>query len=372
MIQSSKTDQEKIDWLQLIRTEGIGPITFYNLIKKYGGAAESLKALPFFKNPPLTAYSRKEAEHEIEECRRKKIHLIFNGEAAYPSLFKELSDAPPVLSVLGDVTLLNRPAVGVVGARNASLSGKKFAHTLAQDLIQNEFVVTSGLARGIDTQAHLGALQKGTTIAVLAGGIDIIYPPENEGLYKTIQENGAVISEVALGIQPQAKHFPRRNRLISGLSVGVVVVEAALKSGSLITARFALEQGREVFAVPGSPIDPRCRGSNNLLRFGAVLTEGIEDVLHNLSPLTNLTPRLSAAAFKEEAVDLEVESVVLNTPTSIRDKILENLGSAPTGVDELIRQCHISPQEALAILLELELNGRLERHADDRVSLLVA
>lgn len=374
MIQPPRTDQEKTDWIQLIRTEGIGPVTFFKLVRKYHSAAEALKALPFFKHPPLSPSDREGAQRERDACHQKDIALVFYGEPAYPALFRELPDAPPVLSILGDVALLNRPAVGIVGGRNASLSGKKFAHALAQDLARNNFVVASGLARGIDTQAHLGALQKGTTVAVLAGGIDVVYPPENETLYKTIQEKGAVISEIALGTQPQAKHFPRRNRLISGLSNGVVVVEAALKSGSLITARFALEQGREVFSVPGSPLDPRCRGSNNLLRFGAVLTEGIEDVLQNLQHVSTFlpAPRLSPQAFKEDDIDLEDEVVPALDATNPRERLLENLGFTPIGVDELIRQCHISPQEAQAILLELELSGRLERHPDDRVSLLVA
>lgn len=257
------TDAERLDWIRLIRTENVGPITFHRLMEQYGSAAKALDMLPELarrggRSKPLRVAPKAEAEREVQANRRFGARLICACEPDYPEPLAAVDDAPPVISVAGHAHLLRRRAVAIVGARNASLNGKKFAESLARDLGEAGLLVVSGLARGIDTAAHAGSIASGTA-AVLAGGIDVVYPPENEGLYRDIMALGVVVAESPIGTQPQARHFPRRNRLISGLSLGVLVVEAALRSGSLITARMALEQGREVMAVPGSPLDPRCQ-----------------------------------------------------------------------------------------------------------------
>jgi DNA processing protein len=275
-----------------------------------------------------------------------------------------IDDAPPILTVLGRPELLPRPIVAVVGARNASANGRRFARDLAAALGQAGVVVVSGLARGIDAAAHLGALERGS-VAVVAGGIDVIYPLENRGLYDALARQGAIIAELPLGTEPQARHFPRRNRIISGMALGVVVVEAAARSGSLITARLALEQGRDVFAVPGSPLDPRCRGTNDLIRHGATLTENAEDVLSQLGPLLERAPPLPAAPKLEIPATPgwpPPERGQLIEDASGFELLLERLGPTPVAVDELVRQCHLSAAAVATLLLELELAGRVERH----------
>lgn len=368
---------ELFDWLRLIRSENVGPITFYQLLNKFGSASQALKALTNTtkKIPSLRKIhiaSIKDVDAELKAIEKSKVHLICRGHSNYPTNLEALPDAPPVLSILGNPNLINTPSIAIVGARNASLNGKKFAFNLASELGAEGYATISGLARGIDTQAHKGALKSHKTVAVVAGGINVIYPPENKPLYEQIISEGAVVSEVAWGLQPQAQHFPRRNRLVSALSRGVVVVEAALKSGSLITARFALEQGREVFAVPGSPLDPRCRGSNNLLRHGAIVTEGLSDVLENLPSYDRpAPPNLSRQTFDFD-VNSPTYSLSSNTSVSsnsLKNIILENLSFTAIGVDELIRQCQTSPQEAMNILSELELEGKIERHLNNKVSL---
>jgi DNA processing protein len=281
-----------------------------------------------------------------------------------------------VLSVLGQIELLGRPIVAVVGARNASANGRRLAHDLAAGLGAAEIIVGSGMARGIDAAAHAGALATGS-VAVVAGGIDVVYPEENRGLYEALAEHGVVIAEMPVGTEPQARHFPRRNRIISGIALGVVVVEAAAKSGSLITARYALEQGREVFAVPGSPLDPRCRGANDLLRNGATLTEAAEDVVAQLGPLLRGRPPPSAAAKRPPRLPLE-RAGPLPVPRPAAAPIgednaialvLEKLSPTPVAVDELVRQCQLSASAVATLLLELELAGRVERHPGNLVSL---
>ena len=279
---------EKLDWLRLIRSENVGPITFYRLLERFGSAAAALQALPALarsggRHRAIKVCPRAAAEREIEALQKTGACLVALGEATYPPALAHIEDAPPLIAVLGHGHLLaEKPAVAVVGARIASLNGQRFARRLAAGLGKGDLVVVSGLARGIDASAHAGALETGTA-AVLAGGVDVAYPRENARLYEEIAARGALISEAAPGTVPQARHFPRRNRLISGMSRGVVVVEASPRSGSLITARMALEQGREVFAVPGSPLDPRARGTNGLIRQGAILTESAEDVLSALA-----------------------------------------------------------------------------------------
>jgi DNA processing protein len=277
-----------------------------------------------------------------------------------------------VLTLLGRGELLAAPIVAIVGARNASANGRRLAHELAAGLGEAGIVVASGMARGIDAAAHGGALATGS-IAVVAGGVDVVYPEENRGLYQALATEGAVVAELPLGIEPQARHFPRRNRIISGMSLGVLVVEAAAKSGSLITARFALEQGREVFAVPGSPLDPRCRGCNDLLRNGATLTENASDIVTQLGPLLRGAPFIPPIR-REPQRELPLppaapaaKQVSVDTDAGL-DMILEILSPTPVAVDELVRQCQLSAAAVATLLLELELAGRIERHPGNLVS----
>jgi DNA processing protein len=323
------------------------------------------------RSKTVTPITRGEAEAEFAALHRIGARLVCWGEPAYPSGLTAIDDAPPILSVLGRAKLLGSPIVAVVGARNASANGRRFSRDLAAALGQGGIVVVSGLARGIDAAAHLGALETGS-VAVVAGGVDVVYPEENRGLHEALAREGAIVAELPLGTEPQARHFPRRNRLISGIALGVVVVEAAARSGSLITARFALEQGRDVFAVPGSPLDPRCRGSNDLLRHGAILTEGAEDVLSQLgaqlkrpaAPPPN--PSLPPPAVMDWASAGTQPPVADDAALEL---ITERLGPTPVAVDELVRQCHLSAAAVATLLLELELAGRVERHPGNLVSL---
>jgi len=315
--------------------------------------------------------SRAAAERELTALDRLGARLVCWGEPGYPDTLAAIEDAPPVLSVLGRAELLPAPIVAIVGARNASANGRRLAHDLAAGLGEAAVIVASGMARGIDAAAHGGALATGS-IAVVAGGVDVVYPEENRGLYQALASDGAVIAELPLGTEPQARHFPRRNRIISGMALGVVVVEAAAKSGSLITARFALEQGREVFAVPGSPLDPRCRGCNDLLRNGATLTETAADIITQLGPLLHgAKPRPHAPRHQRElplmATLAAPEPIVVDEETGL-DLILEKLSPTPVAVDELVRQCQLSAAAVASLLLELELAGRVERHPGNLVS----
>lgn len=363
---------ERLDWLRLIRTEHVGPITFYELLQRFGSAAVALEALPGFarkggRSGGIAICSRAEAERELAALAKAGGRFIAWGEPDYPPALAVIEDAPPLLSVIGDTGLLQRRALAVVGARNASANGRRFARDIAHELGRNGFLVVSGLARGIDAAAHQGALETGT-LAVVAGGIDVVYPEENRALHEAIAERGVIAAELPVGTEPQARHFPRRNRIISGISLGVLVVEAALRSGSLITARFALEQGREVFAVPGSPLDPRCRGANDLIRGGASLVEGVEDVLSALGG--QLSDPRRPVFTRPAMAGLTDGSNTENQTDAARAKVLEGLGPSPVQVDELVRQCQLSPAIVATVLLELELAGRLERQPGNRVTLL--
>ncbi len=361
---------ERLDWLRLIRSENVGPITFYRLLERFGSASDALAALPDLakrggRAQPLRLYPKAEAERELRAAEKLGVRLIAACEPDYPAPLTGVDDAPPLLSVLGHAGLLQRPAVGVVGARNASTAGKRMANELSRELAAAGFLVVSGLARGIDTAAHAGALDGGTA-AVMAGGVDIIYPPENDRLHAAIAERGVLVAECAVGTEPQARHFPRRNRLISGLSLGVLVVEAALKSGSLITARLALEQGRELFAVPGSPADPRAQGCNRLIKEGAHLVENADDVIHVLrstpAPMREPDRDLFRAAPPAPPDEAELARA--------RSRILESLSPTPVLIDEVVRDCQLSPAVVMTVLLELELAGRAQRHPGGRVSIL--
>ncbi len=375
--------QERLDWLRLSRSEGVGPVTFYALLRRFGSAASALDALPRLSRPAV-AMSRRDAERELAAVDRLGGRLVCWGEPLYPSALAAVDDAPPMLTVLGRPEMLPRlilaPMVAVVGARNASANGRRLARDLAAELGEAGIVVVSGLARGIDAAAHLGALETGS-VAVVAGGVDIVYPEENRGLHDALARDGAILAEMPLGTEPQARHFPRRNRIISGLALGIVVVEAAAKSGSLITARYALEQGREVFAVPGSPLDPRSRGANDLLRNGATLTETAADILAQFGPLLQGRPPIREIAPAQSRPPLlppappravmpamPAASAPLSEDAAL-DLIIEKLSPTPVAVDELVRQCQLSAAAVATLLLELELAGRVERHPGNLVSL---
>ncbi|HEV7996491.1 MAG TPA: DNA-processing protein DprA [Stellaceae bacterium] len=369
--------EERLDWLRLIRTESIGPISFYAMLRRFGSARAALEALPRLarrgeRTGTVTAVTRAAAAAELTALDRIGGRFVCWGEPLYPGALGAVEDAPPILSVLGRAELLNQPALAMVGARNASANGRRLARELAEGLGRAGLVVVSGLARGIDAAAHLGAFETGT-VAVVAGGVDIVYPEQNRGLYDALRRQGAIVAELPPGSEPQARHFPRRNRIISGMALGVLVVEAAARSGSLITARFALEQGREVFAVPGSPLDPRCRGANDLLRRGATLTESAEDVLAQLGPLLRgPLPALASEPGWPPPGEPAWPDGGAGEPAADEDAlaiILESLGPTPVAVDELVRQCQLTASAVATLLLELELAGRVERHPGNLVSL---
>src|SRR5271165_3935105 len=358
--------------LRLIRTEGVGPITWRRLLDRYHTPAAALDALPHLaraggKASPPVVPSVSDTKREFEQTEKLGGRLIFMGEPGYPPLLAQLDDAPPVIAVLGDVALLAQPAVAIVGGRNASAAGLRMAETLAEDLAES-LTVVSGLARGIDGIAHTAAMRTGRTVAAIAGGLDVPYPAEHTNLQRLIAERGAVITEATPGTQPQARHFPRRNRLIAGLSLGVLVVEAARRSGSLITARIAQDLGREVFAVPGSPLDPRARGGNDLIREGAILTETADDVLDNLTGFGALFParRAHRGIDDEPSCVSDVPSCVSDVPSCVSDvpscvsgvmdqlvnppdldetrsRLVALLSPTPVKVDDLVRRCQLSP-----------------------------
>ena len=368
-------DEGRIACLRLIRSENVGPIAYRHLIERYGSASRALEALPSLArrggNPTPRICGEREALAELEALERLGARPIVLGEPAYPEALAMLPDAPPVISVKGRSDLLDRPAVAVVGARNASIAGRRYARTLARELGEAGFAVVSGLARGIDTAAHVGALETGT-LAVLAGGIDAVYPPGNADLQSEISERGLLVAEQKIGRRPRARHFPTRNRLISGLSLGVVVVEAALRSGSLITARCALEQGREVFAVPGSPLDPRCHGCNGLIRDGAVLVQSASDIASALDLMTQSRQHRPPARQPPEPPRRRPVATPVpddGQPADSRGRVAAALSPTPVTVDELLRHCHLTLPALLTILLELEAAGRLHRHPGNRVSL---
>jgi DNA processing protein len=366
------TDEQRVDWLRLIRSENIGPRTFRALINHYGGARTALDALPELAHRggaprPARICSVAEAERELEASASRGIEWIALGEPDYPPRLRMIDDPPPLLAVRGDRAALARPMVALVGSRNASAAGAKFAERISRDLGDAGFVIVSGLARGIDAAAHRASLASGT-VAVLAGGHDHVYPAEHAPLLDQILASGAAVTEMPLGWEPRGRDFPRRNRLISGLALGVVVVEAARRSGSLITARMALEQGREVFAVPGSPLDPRAEGTNGLLKQGAALVTEAADVLAMLRPILG-----QDLGQPTEPVAEEPEGAAPPPTEPDRDqraRIVALLGPTPVSIDDLVRLSQSSPAIVRTVLLELEIAGRLERHGGSLVSLL--
>jgi len=364
------SDEQRLDWLRLIRSENIGPRTFRDLINHYGGARAALKALPALARRGGAAgsariFSREDAEAEIKAARALGVDFVALGEPDYPQRLQMIDDAPPVLAVRGTLAALERPLVAIVGSRNASAAGVKIAERLARDLGAAGFATVSGLARGIDAAVHRASAATGT-VAVLAGGHEHIYPAEHADLLESILGAGAVISEMPMAWEPRARDFPRRNRLISGLAVGVVIVEAARRSGSLITARLAGEQGREVFAVPGSPLDPRAEGTNGLLKQGAILVTEAADIITVLEPILGRGFDLPA-----QEPECEVPGPLDVAPgEDERARIIGLLGPAPVSIDDLVRLSRASPAIVRTVLLELEIAGRLERHGGGMVSLL--
>ena len=372
---------DTLDRLRLLRTEGVGPQTYRRLMARFSSAAEALDALPALaraggRAAPLAVPHPGAVRRELDQQERLGARMLFLDDKAYPPLLALLPDAPPVLVVLGDTELLSRSCIAVVGARNASANGRRMAEDLARDLAERGHVIVSGLARGIDGAAHRGAMAAGQTIAAIPGGLDIVYPPEHKALQEEIAARGAVVAEAPPGTAPLARHFPKRNRIIAGLSLGIVVIEAAPRSGSLLTARLALDYGRELFAVPGSPLDPRSRGTNDLIRQGAHLTEQAADVIENLpdhparaglgrDPLFRRGPVPSGVAEPVAELDPGIEELNL-----ARRQVAMLLGPSPLPVDELARHCKVSIGALAAVLMELELAGKVETLPGNRVAAL--
>ncbi|WP_309612116.1 DNA-processing protein DprA [Sphingomonas sp.] len=355
--------KELVDRLRLIRSPTIGPVSYRQLLIRFGTASAALDALPDLARrgggsaPRIVP--RADAEREMARIEAIGGRYLLLGQGLYPRMLAELDNAPPILTVKGDLTLLERTAVAIVGARNASAAACRFSRGLAQELGVEGIVTVSGLARGIDSAAHDGSLPTGT-IAVIAGGLDIVYPPENEARQADIAERGLLIAEMPPGTEPRARHFPYRNRIIAGLCPGTVVVEAAPRSGSLITARLAAEAGREVMAVPGSPLDPRAQGCNQLIRDGATLVQNAAHVIETLRPMSGFaSPRES----------YEPSAPAQEAGSDERARVEELLGPSAVPVDELVRQSQLPSGTVQLILLELDLAGRLDRHAGGKVSM---
>lgn len=367
--------QQRTDWLRLIRTENVGPATFRRLLNRFGSAAIALEALPRLSQKggrpaPLTAPSQSAIEDELATIEKLGGRVIAMGEADYPDLLNYIPGAPPMLTLKGGPNLNWNRTVGIVGARNASAAGQRMTKLVASDLGDAGYLIISGLARGIDTAAHVATLATGT-VAVLAGGLDCIYPQENEPLAEEIiAQGGALITEMPLGWEPRARDFPRRNRLVSGLSLGVVIIEAAKRSGSLITARFALEQNREVFAVPGSPLDPRSEGANSLIQQGAMLINNAQDVIETLSAADPSRTMLFEDDEDLIFVHTGDEGTMDGEPSvDDRAKLVQALSITPVPVDDIIQQTGLSVGSVQTILLEFDIAGRIEWGTGQLVSL---
>jgi DNA processing protein len=365
------SDRQRLNWLRLIRTPNVGPATFRDLINRFGSAETAIEMLPELMmsggaNRIARIPSIAQAEAEMDVARKHGARFVGIGEADYPPVLRRMDNPPPLLAVKGTGAVFGLTPIAIVGARNASLAGIKMARMLADGLGREGYSIISGLARGIDTAAHQGGLATGT-VGVLAGGLDRPYPPENIGLCEEIAQNGgAVVSEMPFGWEPRAHDFPRRNRIVAGMALGLVVVEAAKRSGSLISARLAGEMGRLVFAVPGSPLDPRAAGTNGLLKDGATLVTEVNDIISAIAPLIG-APLPLPPEF-DEPPDFSA------TPPPVDDdraRVVEALGPVPVGVDEIIRHTGLHPAKVFMILLELDLAGRLERHSGGSVSLVL-
>ena len=369
------TNTELVDWLRLSLSENVGAATFRQLLSYFGSAKEALLHINELAKrggkKEIKIVSEKDAEDQLNRAQKTGTKILTWKDVGYPFLLRQIKDAPPVLFVLGHEGLLTENTVAIVGTRNASLNGKNIARFLAAGLIEKHYSVVSGMAKGIDAAAHIGALESGIvneagTIAVLGTPVDEAYPQENKELYEQIKERGCLVSELPFGTPLIPQNFPRRNRIISGLSKGVVVIEAQVKSGSLITAREAANQGRDVFAVPGFPMDPRSAGPNALIQDGATLVQSAKDIVDALAK--EKTFHLSEN-LDEEDYKLDLCSIEANLE-SVRQKVLENLSAEPVEIDSLVRATESTMQEINVVLVELELAGRLERHPGNRVSLI--
>jgi DNA processing protein len=365
------SEQERLDWLRLIRSEQVGHHTFFRLLSLYGTAEKALQEIPYLiknnkTNRKIKLCSEKNAIDEIEKCKKIGAKLIASYEPNYPSLLRQTKGHPPIITVLGNDEVLNNRMVAIVGARNASANGCELAKHFAQELSNKDIQIISGLARGIDTYAHKGSINH-NPVAIIAGGIDHIYPKENKDLFNKIVENGAVIAELPIGSVPQARHFPQRNRIISGMALGTVVVEATKGSGSLITANIANDQGREVMAVPGSPLDPRCAGTNELIKNGAMIITCVDDIIDTIGGIS------SSLFDSEVAINMEHNShqPTENEIEAARPVITEKLGTSPVAIDTLIAQTGFHPNIILTVILELELSGRLDNLSGNRVVLKI-
>lgn len=366
------SDEQRLAWLRLIRTDGIGPITHRELINQFGGGIEAIVALPDLarrggRRRPLAIYPAEKARREIDDTAKLGARLVAPGDMGYPAWLWHAHGAPPMLFAKGRFDLAGGNIVAIVGARNSSVAGQKIARLLAHGLGEAGMIVGSGLARGIDAAAHKASLATGT-IAALAGGINIVYPPEHAELQRSIGETGLLLTEQPPGYEPKAQDFPRRNRVIAGMSAAVVIVEAARRSGSLITARLATELGREVMAVPGNPLDPRAEGTNGLLRNGATFVTKAEDVLEALKPIIGDGNAGAAHAPASTATDTQLPTLDDITPDA-RETIIASLGPAPAEIDEIVRVAGVPASLVRIVLLELDLAGRIERHPGSLVSL---
>ncbi|RUP09210.1 DNA-processing protein DprA [Hyphomicrobium sp.] len=371
------SDEERLACLRLIRSENVGPVTFRDLINHYGGATKALEALPALSRRggsgrPIRICPKADAERELEAARRVGATPLFTIEPNYPALLARIDAPPPMLYIKGNRELLNVPAIAIVGSRQCSAAGTQLTRLFATQLAEAGFVIVSGLARGIDRAAHEVALKTGT-VAVLAGGIDWVYPPEHAELQARIGTEGCLVTDRPPGLQPREKDFPRRNRIIAGLVHGVVIVEAAERSGTLITARYANDLGREVFAIPGHPLDPRAEGTNRLIKQGATLVTEAADVIEVLRPILGLDERRYDYTLDQEPASAEPDDakpLPSDLPAEdILKVVLSALGPAPVTVDAIARQCGITVQAVQIALLELDLGGRIERQGYSLVAL---
>ncbi|MFY1711980.1 DNA-processing protein DprA [Tritonibacter mobilis] len=356
------TEDQRFSWLRLLRSRGIGTVTFYRLLAEYGSAQNVLEKLPEVAATSgvkgYKTYSKDALDAEFENAKAANARLLCYGDANYPSLLANIPNPPPALWAIGDLSLLARPAISIVGARNASSLGRRMAYGLARELGEAGYLVASGLARGIDASAHEGALGSGT-IAVQGGGVDIIYPSENARLATALAEQGLRLSEQPMGLQPQARHFPPRNRIIAGLGLATIVVEAAIKSGSLITARDALDLGRDVMAVPGHPCDGRASGGNLLIRDGATLVRDARDIIDALPPM-----QMERAVRRPHINDLPSpppERRSLRQTAALHQQILDRLAVAPTPEGQLIDDLDTTARKIRTVLTDLELSGEIGR-----------
>lgn len=369
--------KETIDILRLIRSENVGPRTFWGLIELFSNASTAIENIQEFslrggRSKPVTVFSQNDALKELELLEKSKAQIITYRSIGYSKLLTEIFDCPPILSYKGNIELLShQKCLAIVGARNASAHGRTFASKLVHDLINLDYITVSGLARGIDTSVH--QVNTAKTIAVIAGGIDHIYPPENTNLFEEIEKNGLIIAELPIGSKPLAQHFPQRNRLISGLALGTIVIEASLKSGSLITARFALEQNREVFAVPGFPLDPRCQGTNKLIKEGAHIVESVQDVVTNLPSFVDIVKKTNDIAEDSsrnnsfKVLDVKYSNLITN---DMRIRVKELLSSTPVDFDCLHNETNLPLQIIYMIILELELAGKVVRYPGNKIALI--